>query len=187
LSWSCPEKWKHGLVRHFIAGLLFLFPFHTYSQNLSFPSAWEGHWEGVLYWYKTGSASAQQVPMQLLIAPTDSAAWNWQLVYGEKQADSRPYLLLPQDTSGIHWAIDERNGLILDQYYSADRLTGAFTVMQSTLVNSYELRGDSLLIEFHSFSKDPVRETETASDSSSIKVMSYRILGYQRAILRRKP
>lgn len=175
------------MVRHFIVGLLFLSPFNTYSQKLSFPSAWEGRWEGVLYWYKTGSANAQQVPMKLRIAPTDSLAWHWQLIYGDKQTDSRPYLLLPQDTSGIHWAIDERNGIVLDQYYSAGRLTGAFTVMQSTLVNSYELRGDSLLVEFHSFSKDPIRETETESDSSSIKVMSYRILGYQRAILRRKP
>jgi hypothetical protein len=168
-------------------GVLFLFPFNTYSQNLSFPSAWEGRWEGTLHWYKTGSANPQQVPMQLLIAPTDSAAWNWQLVYGEKQADSRPYLLLPKDTSGIHWIIDERNGIILDQYYTGHRLTGAFTVMQNTLLNSYSLMGDSLLVEFHSFSKDPVRQSHTGADSSRVDVMSYRITGYQRAILRRKP
>ena len=168
-------------------GLLFLSPFNTYSQNLSFPSSWEGRWEGVLYWYKTGSTHPQQVPMQLRIVPTDSLAWHWQLIYGDKQSDSRPYLLLPQDTSGIHWAIDERNGIVLDQYYNGHRLSGAFTVMQSTLLNSYVLMGDSLLVEFHSFSKDPVRESNTGADSSRVDVKSYRISGYQRAILRRKP
>ncbi len=178
---------RAGFARHFVVGLLFLSPLFTFSQNSSFPSAWLGRWTGHLHWYKSGNTSPQTVPMQLIIEPTDSLAWNWQLVYGARQEDARPYLLRPHDSTGLHWVIDERNGIILDQYYTGNRLTGAFTVMQSTLVNSYELRGDSLLVEFYSFSKDPVRESGSRADSSEVKVMSYRITGYQRAILRRKP
>src|SRR5690606_868412 len=100
--------------------------------------------------------------------------------------DNRPYFLFPKDSTGIHWVIDERNGIILDQYYFANRLSGVFTVMQTTIVNSYQLQGDSLVVEFNSFNKEPISQTGMGTEESP-NVMSYRVTGYQRAVLRRKP
>lgn len=171
-----------------IFGLLFFMytALNTSAQDPPFPKSWQGNWQGTLNWYQTGKGQPQQVPMQLKIGPTDSGAYTWNLVYGEAGADSRPYLLLPKDSTGTHWVVDEQNGIILDQYFVGNRLTGAFTVEKTTIVNSYQLLGDSLVVEFHSISREPVATTGSGTEESPT-VMSYRIQGYQRAVLRRKP
>lgn len=171
------------------AGLLFCFctvSSGAAAQDTAFPGSWTGHWQGNLHWFQAGKPQAQVVPMQLIIQAADSAGHTWQLKYGEGGADNRPYLLLPKDKSGINWVIDERNGIALDQFYLGNRLTGVFTVMQNTLLNSYQLQGDSLVVEFHTFSKDPLTHSGLGTEDSP-KVMSYRVNGYQRAVLRRKP
>ncbi|MCR6722428.1 MAG: hypothetical protein NVV59_19530 [Chitinophagaceae bacterium] len=156
------------------------------SQNTVFPHSWAGNWQGNLFWTQPNSQNVQVVPMQLNIHTADSAGFTWQLKYGEGETDNRPYFLFPKDSTGIHWVIDERNGIILDQYYFANRLSGVFTVMQTTIVNSYQLQGDSLVVEFNSFNKEPISQTGMGTEESP-NVMSYRVTGYQRAVLRRKP
>jgi hypothetical protein len=56
--------------------------------------------------------------MELRIHPADSInTWTWQIIYGSESEDNRPYNLIKKDTSGIHWVIDEKDGIILDQYW----------------------------------------------------------------------
>lgn len=172
-----------------LSGLLFCFVVWSspaFAQQTSFPHSWTGNWQGNLVWTQPAAKTAELVPMQLNIHAADSAGFTWQLKYGEGGIDNRPYLLLQKDSIGIHWVIDEQNGIVLDQYYFGNRLTGVFTVMQNTIVNSYQLQGDSLLVEFHSFNKEPLSQTGMGTEESP-KVMSYRVTGYQRAVLRRKP
>src|SRR4051812_33923622 len=81
----------------------------------SFPKDFVGHWQGELEWFQAGKT--QKIKMQLIIHRADTAGqYSWQIVYGEKAEDNRPYLLKPVDTARGHWIIDERDGILLDQY-----------------------------------------------------------------------
>lgn len=148
--------------------------------------AFVGRWEGTLHWYKAGEQQPQKVKMQLLIQPIDSIdGYTWQLVYGEQQQDNRPYLLKPVDTARGRWQVDERNGIVIDQYLVGNRLTSAFTVQSTTIVDSYSREGDSLVAEFYSFTAKPVSTTGAGTDESPL-VSSYGAKGYQKAVLFRK-
>ena len=155
------------------------------AQFDQFPKSWEGNWKGELSWFKTGSTVPQKVSMELSIHPADSAGcWTWQLIYGSESQDNRPYLLIPKDSTGVHWVIDEKNGIILDQYLVDAHFAGSFTVMNSTIYNNYFLENGKLMVEFYSYTAKPISSTghDTAE---SPKVDSYRLGSYQKAILER--
>lgn len=150
-----------------------------------FPLPFIGHWKGELLWYKTGTASPQTVPMQLIIQPADTVGhYTWQIIYGANNSDNRPYLLKPVDTDKGHWLIDERNGIRIDQYWVGGRFASAFTVQSTTIVDSYWIEGDSLIAEFYSLSAAPVSSTGSGTDEVPT-VKSYAAKGYQRAVLRK--
>lgn len=122
--------------------------------------------------------------MQLLVSPGDSVnQYRWQIIYGDKSEDSRPYLLVPVDTAKGHWQIDERNGIRLDCYWVADRLTGAFSVSGSSIVDSYRIEGGRMIVEFTAFAARPLA---TMRPDSTTVVDSYPVRSYQRAVLRKK-
>lgn len=124
--------------------------------------------------------------MQLIVLPTDSAnTYTWQIVYGDKGEDNRPYLLKPVDTAKGHWRIDERNGIVLDQYFVGNRFTSAFTVQNATIVDSYWREGEKLMVEFYSYASKPVATTGNGTEDSP-KVESYAVKGFQQAVLVRK-
>jgi hypothetical protein len=171
-----------GLI---FACCFFLSSFSTFAQT-SFPKDFIGHWEGTLNWYRAGKKEPQQVKMQLVIRPTDSAnTYTWQIIYGEKGEDNRPYILKLVDTAKGHWQIDERNGIILDQYFIGNRFTSAFTVQTTTIVNSYWREGANLVAEFHSLTAKPVNTTGMGTEESP-KVESYETKSYQRAVMKRR-
>jgi hypothetical protein len=152
----------------------------------SFPKDFVGSWKGTLLWYQGNKKLPQRREMQLIIRPADTAGqYTFQLVYGTKEQDNRPYLLKPLDTAAGHWVIDERNGIVLDQYWVGNRLTGAFTVESTTIVNSYRREGKTLVVEFHSITAAAVSKTGGGSPDIP-PVQSYGIRGYQKAVLRRQ-
>ncbi len=123
--------------------------------------------------------------MQLIILPAATAnTFTWQLIYGEKGEDNRPYLLKPVDTAKGHWQVDEQNGIVLDQYLVGNRFTSAFTVQTTTIVDSYWREGRNLIAEFHSLTSKPVATTGQGTVESP-KVDSYGVRGYQRAVLQK--
>ncbi len=155
------------------------------AAQQTFPASWAGHWKGELNWFRTGSPEPQKVNMELKIKKGDSAnTWTWQIIYGAESTDNRPYTLIAKDSAGIHWVIDEHNGIVLDQYWVAGKFSGAFTVMNSTIINNYWLEGDQLKVEFYSISAKPVATTGQGNEESP-KVDSYRVNSYQKAILKR--
>jgi len=146
---------------------------------------WEGNWKGELLWYKAGQAEPQKVLMELRVhslAKKDS--WSWQIIYGDEGEDNRPYTLKLADSSGIHWVIDENNGILLDQFWVGGKFSGAFTVLNSTIINSYWMEGDSLQVEFFTFYTKPLTSSGKGTKASP-KVDSYNMRGYQKAILKR--
>jgi hypothetical protein len=160
----------------------FLLTINCISQE--FPAAYLGIWKGELLWYKTGVTKPQKVNMQLVIQPSDTInQYKWHLSYGEKNQDNRPYVLKRTDTSASHWIIDEQNGIILDQYLVNNKLIGAFTVQQNTIMNSYSIEKNRLIVEFFTINAGPIN---TSGGKEGIPtIMSYQVKGYQKAVLKK--
>jgi hypothetical protein len=172
-------------MRTLVILLLTAFQFQASGQAGNFPRDWLGTWKGQLQWFKTGTAKPQQVQMELRIAAGDSAGtYHWHLQYGAAGADSRPYLLKPVDAEKGHWVIDERNGIVLDQFWVGNRLCGAFTVQNNTIINSYQVEDGKLQVEFYSLPAKPLQSSGLGTDDSP-KVDSYRVGSYQKALLER--
>ncbi|HVF81236.1 MAG TPA: hypothetical protein VM884_04860 [Flavisolibacter sp.] len=172
------------MKRIFFFGCFFIFCNSVSAQN-SFPQSFLGHWEGTLYWYQTGKRTPQTVKMQLIIRPADSAdAYTWQIIYGNKGEDNRPYILKPVDTAKGHWQVDERNGIVLDQYFVGERFTSAFTVQNTTIMDSYWREGNNLVAEFYAITAKPVASTGKGTEDSP-KVESYGTRSYQRAVMKK--
>ncbi len=166
--------------------LFSLAPFFSNAQSPVFPKDWTGNWKGELQWFKTGNPVPQKVQMELRIQPTDSTnKYTWNLIYGAITEDNRPYFLLPKDSSGIHWVIDENNGIILDEYWIGNKLCGMFTVMNATIISKYWLEGEELIMEMLTIGAKPLVTTGKGNDDSPL-VDSYRVNGYQLARLRRQ-
>lgn len=175
-------------MKQYLLVLLSLAFFDVYSQPKTvFPQDFIGHWKGTLQWNQAGKKEPQQVVMQLIISPvTDSAGqYHWNLVYGDVAKDNRPYVLKPIDSTAGHWVIDERNGIILDQYWIGSRLSGTFTVVNSTILNCYWIENGQLHLEFFSYGAKPIATTGKGNDESP-SVDSYAMKGFQKAILNKQ-
>ncbi len=164
----------------FLLGCIFFF-FNALNAQTGFPEGWEGNWKGELLWYTETGKEPKKVNMELRIHRQDTA-WSWQLIYGSPTEDNRPYTLFARDTAKGHWAINEHNGIVLDQFFLAGRLSGAFTVANSTILNTYQLQGDSLVVEFTSMEAKPLSTSGKGTEESPV-VENYKIKGYQRATL----
>lgn len=158
------------------------------AQSTSFPGSWAGNWKGELNWYKTGTKEPKKINMELRIqainTPGSPDAWTWQIIYGSETEDNRPYRLVQKDTAGIHWAIDENDGIVLDQYWVGNKFSGAFTVQNSTIINSYWMEKNKLIVEFYNISAKPIATTGKGTEDSP-DVNSYKIGSYQVAVLKR--
>jgi hypothetical protein len=154
------------------------------GQEGAFPSAWLGKWEGTLEWYQGNKPSPQTVSMRLHILPTDTLNhYTWFIQYGDR--DSRPYLLKPVDLNKGHWVVDERNGILLDQFWVGPKFTSAFKVYNSTIIDSYYLEKGRLVVEFYTFVHPPARSSGLGTDASPT-AESFRVASYQKAILKKQ-
>lgn len=152
----------------------------------SFPKDFLGHWKGELSWYQSPGKAPQKIMMELRVQPTDSAhKFSWQMTYGTPTPDNRPYTLVAKDTAKGHWIIDENNGIFLDQYWIAGRLSGAFTVQSSTIINNYWLENGQLHVEFYNISAKAIATTGKG-DKEIPFVDSYQVRSYQKAILQKQ-
>jgi hypothetical protein len=165
--------------------VLFSFSVTASSQHEGFPGTWAGNWKGELQWFKTGDPQPRKVNMELRIAQGDSTGhFTWQIIYGSAAEDNRPYILKVKDAATGHWLIDERNGIVLDQFWVGNKFCGAFTVQHSTIVNNYRMENDQLVVEFYSIGAKPLNNTGNGTEESP-RVDNYRINSYQKAVLSR--
>lgn len=167
----------------FLAALLF--PLLCAAQKDSFPKSWVGNWKGELQWFMGNTTEPKKMNMELHVQPTDSGGnFTWQIIYGKVSEDNRPYILMPKDTAIGHWVIDENNGIILDQYWVGQKLSGVFSVQNSTIINNYWMEKGKLYVEFYNISVKPVSTTGKGTDESP-SVNSYQVKSYQKAVLQR--
>lgn len=122
--------------------------------------------------------------MELRIQPSADTVgqYSWNLIYGTPAKDNRPYILKPVDTAKGHWVIDEINGIVLDQYWIANKFGGVFTVKNATIVNTYWIEKGKLYIEFLTYTSKPIATTGNGDEQIPF-VDSYEVKSYQKAVL----
>ena len=152
-----------------------------------FPKDFVGNWSGVLQIY-TSQGKKQEVPMQLNIQPLkDSAStqYSWEIIYGEKAKDHRPYRLVPVEADKGHWLVDENDGIQLDCFYIGNTLYSQFAVQGSYLTCTDRLEGNKLYYEITTAKVKPLKTTGgTSADSPPVD--SYSVPATQKAVLTRK-
>ncbi|RMG22153.1 MAG: hypothetical protein D6730_17060 [Bacteroidetes bacterium] len=153
----------------------------------SFPSDWEGQWQGTLHIFKAGADTAQQVAMALRLFPLDSTGhWQWHIIYGSGKARTvREYELVVQDSLKGHYLIDEKNGILLDSYLLGNSFCSLFEVGSSSLLVTYRLEGETLIFEVVAGKSEPLRQSGGEGDIPPVQ--SYELSVKQCARLQRVP
>ncbi len=148
----------------------------------TFPECFTGDWKGTLQWMVAGRPP-QIFTMQLRIRPTDSAGqYSWQIIYGDSGKDTRPYILKPIDTAKGHWAIDEKDGIVLDSYVHGNCIHGAFTVQGNTIIDNYCIEEGKIKVEFFSIKLNDKIQSGKGTATTPF-VDSYLISSYQTGVL----
>lgn len=137
--YSCQMDVQKGLI-------IILFMLTSTAGHAQFPSSWVGEWEGTLV-VERGNRVLMTTEIRLGIHALDSGKFSWTLVYGNAGEDERPYTLLPVDSSGSTWQIDEHNGIVLDAYLHGEVFYSRFEVMGNLLFTRDERLGDTLYHE----------------------------------------
>lgn len=149
-------------------------------DDSSFPEDWKENWRGKLQIFNRGSLS-KEIPMGLDIY--DSAdSIEWHIIYGAgDSADIRKYALIEKNKAEGHYAIDERNSIILDAFLFRQKLTSIFSVNDIQILATYEYFCDSLIVEMYMDNLSKVDSTGGVEDIPI--VMSYPMTTYHRAVL----
>lgn len=170
------------IILYFLLFFCFTANVHAQDKRVDFPENFIGHWKGKLNWVRARKAT-QQFSMQLKIARTDSAdIYSWTIIYGDSSKDERPYILTPVDKSKNHWIIDERNGIILDNYVAGNCFQGIFTVSGNTILDNYCIEYGKMSVQFFAI-KMADKTTTGKGTEDSPTVDSYRMSGYQYGLL----
>lgn len=146
-----------------------------------------GKWEGTLNIYKQQNI-VQSLPMRFQCQPTDTAhVYTWYITYGKDTIQGlRPYSIREKDGVNGQFIIDEHNGILLDAFLMDDRLISRFEVGDSQLTASYQVNGDTMIFEIIVNGKIPMAITGKNDDAQIPEVLSYKISGFQRAVLKRQ-
>ena len=152
-----------------------------------FPDDWLGVWQGELHIYR-GQEVVQTVPMRVDNLPTETEdVYTWALTYGEDTiAGKRDYVLRPVDKVKGLWETDEQNSIKLDGRVVGSAYVSVFSVEKNTLISKMSVEEPGTMVfEIVVYEKDPSRVTgNSESDGEKIpEVLSYKITGYQKAIL----
>jgi hypothetical protein len=99
-----------------------------------FPEDWLGSWAGEVTPYSANGAN-DRFGMRLDITRTDDpSCFDWTITYsGSAGTQVRAYSLVVRDAAAGRFAIDERNGIVLEQQLLGDALYSWFDVAGTRL------------------------------------------------------
>lgn len=99
------------------------------AKPARFPEDWLGSWAGEVTPYSAGGAK-DRFGMRLDIGRTDDPSrFDWTITYsGSAGTQVRAYSLLVRDAAMGRYAIDERNGIVLEQQMLGDAFYSWFDV-----------------------------------------------------------
>ena len=163
---------------------LFLFSQVTYSQ---LSDAWLGKWKGELLIYnEAGTDKLISIHMELHIDKTDTAGiYNWRIIYKDSTKDDRKYLLRTIDQKKGKYAIDEKDGILLEMNLFDNTILSRIEVDGFLLDIIYKLETDKIIFETISGSSKP--GSTSTSITEKYDVLSYTVSNYQKAYLYKSP
>jgi len=157
-----------------------------------FPESWSGNWSGSLEIFNA-KGMVQSVPMTIEIHKIDTSSENrytFGLIYGSKEADWRPYELVPVAPDKGLWKVDEKNSIVMESYLFGPKLLCWFTVQGNRILCTYEKTNDTTLIfEVVAGMETAVSTTgntqlESGEEISEVKTFPFS--AFQRAVLTRQ-
>lgn len=166
--------------------LAIIFIFQVNAQE-SFPSSWEGKYEGELSIYGVDSIQ-MQLAMKLSILKKSDSIYQWKMTYiFDGKEDIRDYELHIKDERKGHFVIDEKNTIVIDGYYRTGIFTSFFSVNDSFIISTYTELENDLQFEIIAVSgKNPLITGNQEYLGKQIpEVKSYLVNGRQKAILKR--
>jgi hypothetical protein len=175
-----------------IAALALLGIFAATSQagaQATFPGAWAGKWSGTLRTYAPPDSVRNTIPVTLEIQrESDGKAYLWRTIFNaDTMRGIRPYRLVIENAAKGLYATDESNGVLLDETFIAGVLTSVFQVGTRFISNRYAVHGDTLTQELLWWESAPTRTVKGsgANAEGGAEILSYRVLGLQRAMMTR--
>jgi hypothetical protein len=154
------------------------------GSDTTLPAAWDGVWKGMTV-IDSGTPKPQQVPMELHVAAVaDSSVKTWKILYGAGDGQStRNYEIAPVPNEPGRFLVDEKNGLLLDNYLLGNVLLSQFTVSGNFVSTRFELRGDIIEVEMTIYDAKTPRQSKLTG--AAIEVNSYRWKSTQHGTLTR--
>lgn len=121
----------------------------TALSNNSFPQNWQGTWSGVMS-DRNIRGKSRTVPMTIRIKPISQKPirYTWQITYGTGAKKLvRNYELVAINQSVGHFAIDEKDGTLIDAWWLGNKLYSQFRVENQLLSTEEQLKGNRLHYE----------------------------------------
>ena len=109
----------------------------------AFPHDWIGHWSGPCK-SRSGDGKGMEFTMELIVGKPDAATGRgkWTIIYaGDSGRQERPYELVVRDAAKGRYAVDEKQGIVIEMTLLDGGLYGQFTVMGNRISVSYRLEG----------------------------------------------
>jgi len=152
-----------------------------------FPNDWLGSWSGEVTPHSAAGAG-ERFGMRLDIARTDDPArFDWTITYsGSAGTQVRAYSLLVRDAAAGRYAIDERNGIVLEQQLIGGAMYAWFDIggmrlcVREQLVAGRRAGDDRIEVEIAT-----ARDGDAVTTGAGGEASSRPVLSVQRATLRR--
>lgn len=146
-----------------------------------FPDGWVGAYAGELRTLVAGQWRVLTAMRLEIGASAASGRWPFAIVYGVGADEQRrDYELVAVDAAAGRYAIDEKNGIVLDAWLADGALMSAFHVGGQTLLTRYRWQPDGIAFELESLAEQDLAATGEG-------VASFGKMAVQRALLRRLP
>ncbi|KAF7769923.1 hypothetical protein PCIT_a2848 [Pseudoalteromonas citrea] len=126
------------------------------------PDGWAGLYKGECDLISPQRGAYLSFAMSLEIANQENGEVSWVLTYGSAPSQSiRNYNLLTIDESKGHYAIDENNGIIIDQYLVDNEFVSMFEIGSSKIQTTYELNSNGTLdVSMDNFTFETIRDAQ---------------------------
>jgi hypothetical protein len=160
-----------------VSFLLLILLFHTAKSQTSLIENYIGVWSGTLQLYNNVKNTGS-VPIELTIAKTDDPkTWIWKTAYlSEKTPMTKDYKLKLIDLEKNIYAIDEGNGVILNNFLFDKKMYCLFETETIYLTATYEFFDDKIIFEL----------TSSKKEKTTNSITNFNVSHLQKAILLKK-
>lgn len=147
-----------------------------------------GHWKGTCR-LDPAYEGTSSFPAELIVTmdASDPNKLGWTIVYDMGVRETRPYEIVAVSPADAHYAIDEKNGLMLDAYVRNNTLRATFAIGEAFIASSYQILPDgSLQMSLPQFEARGVRQTCLTGNESTC-TNAFGLMRDQLCLLTREP